>query len=264
MSESLTLLAVDVDGTLLNSKHELTPTTARALRAAAAAGVTVVLATGKTRHATRNAREALGLRTPGVYAQGLAVYDGEGTLLFEECMTPALVAEAEAFVRAHHCAVVAYSGESLLTLAVGPQTDQFVNYHEPRPVAVPTLVDRPVRKMIILDAPGAARPARPELASQLGARATLVEALPGMVELLPPGASKGRGLQRLLNYLGVDPRQVLAIGDGENDVEMLHLARIGVAMGNAMPQALAAADYVTATNDADGVAQAVDRFLLAG
>ena len=125
-------------------------------------------------------------------------------------MAVALVAEAEAFVRDHGCAVVAYSGDTLLTLEQGPLTEQFVRYHEPLPLVVTRLTDRPVQKLIILDQPDAPRPARPALAAQLGQRATLVAALPGMVEMLPPGASKGRGLQRLLELLGLDPGQLLA------------------------------------------------------
>lgn len=84
---------------------------------------------------------------------------------------------------------------------------------------------------------------------------------PGQV--LPLGASKGLGVGWLLDRLGVDPAAVLALGDGENDVEMLQLAGLGVAMGNAGPPALAAADAVTASNEEDGVARAIERYVLA-
>lgn len=83
------------------------------------------------------------------------------------------------------------------------------------------------------------------------------------LQVLPLGASKGAGVAWLLDRLGVDPSAVLALGDGENDVEMLQLAGLGVAMGNAGPPALAAADAITATNNEDGVARAIEQFVLA-
>ncbi|EFN56002.1 hypothetical protein CHLNCDRAFT_22679, partial [Chlorella variabilis] len=80
--------------------------------------------------------------------------------------------------------------------------------------------------------------------------------------VLPLGASKGFGVGWLLDRLGVDPAACLALGDGENDVEMLRLCGLGVAMGNAGPPALAAADAITAPNSEDGVARAIERFVL--
>lgn len=80
--------------------------------------------------------------------------------------------------------------------------------------------------------------------------------------MLPLGASKGAGVAWLLQRLGVDPAACMALGDGENDVEMLRLCGLGVAMGNAGPPALAAADAITAANDADGVAAAIHRYVL--
>lgn len=104
---------------------------------------------------------------------------------------------------------------------------------------------------------------RPLLEARLTGRAALTSALPGMVEILPPGASKGAGVAWLLQRLGVDPGACMAMGDGENDVEMLRLVGLGVAMGNAVEAASAAADAHTAPNDEDGVARAIEKYVLA-
>jgi hydroxymethylpyrimidine pyrophosphatase-like HAD family hydrolase len=82
------------------------------------------------------------------------------------------------------------------------------------------------------------------------------------LQVLPLGASKGDGLSWLLNHLGMSPGGLLAMGDGENDIEMLQLAAVSAAMGNAGPKVKAAADYVMGSNDEDGVAQAIQRFVL--
>jgi Cof subfamily protein (haloacid dehalogenase superfamily) len=103
---------------------------------------------------------------------------------------------------------------------------------------------------------------RQQLAELIGERAALTQALTNSVEILPLGASKGAGVARLLADLGIDPQRVMAIGDAENDVEMLQLVGTGVAMGNAVARLKAVADHVVAGNDEDGVAEAIGRFVL--
>lgn len=103
---------------------------------------------------------------------------------------------------------------------------------------------------------------RPAAEITFSGRAALTTAIPGMLELLPSGASKGAGVQWLLDRLGVDPQRCMAIGDGENDVEMLKLCGLGVAVGNAGSAARSVADVVVASNDEDGVAQAIEQYVL--
>lgn len=80
--------------------------------------------------------------------------------------------------------------------------------------------------------------------------------------MLPLGASKGVGVQWLLQHLGVSPSEVMALGDGENDIEMLQLVGLGVAMGNAGPKVKSVAKVVVGKNDEDGVAQAIQQYVL--
>ena len=84
----------------------------------------------------------------------------------------------------------------------------------------------------------------------------------GHIDLANKGLTKLSGLKMVMEMYGVEPEQVMAFGDGENDVEMISYAGFGVAMANACPQAKAAADYVAASNDEDGVAKAIEQFLL--
>lgn len=81
--------------------------------------------------------------------------------------------------------------------------------------------------------------------------------------MLPLGASKGAGVEWVLReLLRVDPAHVLAMGDGENDIEMLQLAGVGVAMGNAGSRVIQVADLTVPTNDEDGVAHAIEKLVL--
>ena len=89
---------------------------------------------------------------------------------------------------------------------------------------------------------------------------SVTSSYPLNIEINAKPASKGEGLRFLCRHLGIDPRDAMACGDGSNDISMLQAAGGGVAMANADPRLLAAADYVTGGNDSDGVAEAVERF----
>lgn len=265
ISSSIRLVAIDMDGTLLNSQHQLSPTNEAALRQAMAAGVTIVFATGKTRKSAVPIIDKLGLDTPGVYSQGLVVYKGDGSVLYERTLKRPLAHQVATFATNVNCSMVAYSGGDIVTNVRDQFTDVFINYHEPEPIAygswTAVFQARPVNKFIMVSTKERIDQIRPQLEAAIGQQATIVQALDYMVEILPAGASKGDGLRRVLAYLSIDPGQVMAIGDGENDVEMLQLAGLGIAMGNAMPAARQAADALTGTNDEDGVAQALTHHL---
>ena len=78
---------------------------------------------------------------------------------------------------------------------------------------------------------------------------------------MPLGGDRGYGAEPLARHLGLDRSQVAAVGDGGNDAAMLRYAALGVAMGNGSGEAKAAADYITADNDHDGLAQLIDKLL---
>lgn len=269
MSNSIQLIAVDLDGTLLNSRHELTPRTEAVLKAAMAQGVQVVLATGKTRASALSVIARLGLTTPGIFSQGLTVYNGDGTLRHQMALDPATARRVITFAEDRGFTVVAYAGTRLLARARSSHTAMLTEYGEPEPEPVGALQNVldtvAVNKVVLIDTSDVrrVRALRWQLSMQLDGTARLMQAnVPQMVEVLPAGASKGAALKALLRDLRIDPQHVLALGDGENDVEMVQMAGIGVAVGNADPHLKAVADHVVATSDADGVAEAVERFVL--
>jgi Cof subfamily protein (haloacid dehalogenase superfamily) len=267
------LIVSDVDGTLVNSAQELTPRVEAALRAAAAAGVPTVLATGK----------ALGPwlaellprlptpRQPGVFLQGLLVTDAAGAPVLARRLEPGVVREAAAFAAARALTLVAYSdyGRRILCAAADAHTDRLLFYKEPPPEAVGDLAGQAgnviIHKLIFMASPEALAAARTDVELTFGWRCALTSALPGMLELLPAGNSKGSGVEWLLKreFPDIDLSEVMAIGDGDNDVELLRMCGLGVVMGNASAAARAAADAATGGHDADGAAEAIERHVLA-
>lgn len=96
----------------------------------------------------------------------------------------------------------------------------------------------------------------------LGKELNVFRSDPFFLEILPAGIDKAYGLQKLIDVLGIKREEVIACGDGYNDITMVKFAGLGVAMGNAVEQTKAAADYITLSNDDDGVAAVVEKFIL--
>ena len=288
-------LVLDLDGTLLNRECVITPRTAEALRECTAAGVVVFIATGKARPAAIRAAATAGLdgddgvvsrKSPGVFIQGLDVYGRDGDPIYKAEMPHDVVREAFGLVYgtdrgpATKVALTAFCGDECATLASHPLLDELSSlYHEPKSVAWDD-VDQLVRaanaafggnatasgvQKLLLMAETAEEidAARPRWEALFGSRAEVTQAVPNMLEILPLGNDKARGVRTLLTHLDVDVSRVVAVGDGENDLGMLRLVGRGVAMGNAGAKVKAAArETLVATNDEDGVAEAIQRFVL--
>ncbi len=262
------LIVLDVDGTLLDSQHALTARVEQAVKAAIAKGVPVVLATGKTRTSTLKLIEQLGLQSPGIYLQGLAIFDAEGKVTHQWKLDPALARQVITFAEDRGFIVVGYSENRILARTDDPRIRTgFTNYHEIALEAVGPLqnilASAPLNKLIAVGEPRAITALRWQLNLQIGGAGRVMQAgVPTMVEILPPGCSKASALKVLLQDLKIAPEHVMAMGDAENDIEMIQMVGVGVAMGQADQAVKDAADDVTASCDEDGVAQAIERYVL--
>jgi Cof subfamily protein (haloacid dehalogenase superfamily) len=271
MTQPIDLIVVDLDGTLLNSEHQMTERSEQALKAAMEKGAQVIIATGKSRFSGDEVIRRLGLTTPGIYLQGLTIYRPDNSIVFQKTLDPSLARRVITFAEDRGFAMAAYSGNRILVRSLSPGAEDLAaRYHEPLPEEIGPLQnildEIPVNKLLALK-PGEPRrikALRWQLQTQLDGQGRLVQALDDMLEILPPGASKGAALKVLLKELNIPAERVLAIGDGENDIEMVEVAGIGVAVDNAVPALKAVADHVVASNNADGVAEAVERFVLGG
>lgn len=265
------LIAVDLDGTLLDSDHRMSARTEKAIKAAIEKGVQVVIATGKTINAAKFVVEQLKLKTPGVYDQGTTLYRADGTLLSETTLDKAVVRQILTFAEDRGFRMALYSRDRILVREDDQRIKELtVNYHEPPAEhvgALQNVVDKlPINKLLAVrygDGRGITA-LRWQLSMQLQNRVRLLQAgIADMLEILPPNGSKGAGVKQLIKEMGIPASAVMAIGDAENDIEMLQLAGISVAMGNASDHVKSAAKHVVASNDDDGVAEAIERFVLA-
>ncbi|XP_042488025.1 endoribonuclease YBEY, chloroplastic-like [Macadamia integrifolia] len=265
----------DMDGTLLNSRSQVSPTTAKALKEAVSRGIKVVIATGKTRAAVTHVLKMVDLAgkggiisefSPGVFLQGLLVYGRQGQEIFRRNLDPILCREAFMYSWEQEVPLIAFSQDRCLTLFDHPLVDCLHSvYHEPKAEVMPSvehlLTAAEIQKLIFLDtAEGVAMTLRPYWSEATKGHGHVVQAVPDMLEIVPPGTSKGSGVRILLDHLGVTTKEVMAIGDGENDVEMLELASLGVALSNGSEKAKSVGNVIDCSNDEDGVADAIYRY----
>ncbi|KAK8975794.1 hypothetical protein V6N11_057634 [Hibiscus sabdariffa] len=263
------------NGTLLNSKSQVSLTNARALKEASSRGVKIVVATGKARPAAISVLQMVDLagkdgiisdHTPGVFLQGLLVYGINGREIFKRNLDPNVCREAGHYSLEHKVPLIAFCQDRCLTLFNDPLVDTLHTvYHEPKAEIMPSVehmvAAADIQKLIFFDtAEGIATSLRPYWSKATGDHANVVQAVPDMLEIVPFGTSKGSGVKLLLDHLGVSSKEIMAIGDGENDIEMLELASLGVALRNGSEKTKAVADVIGVSNDEDGVADAIYRY----
>ncbi len=267
---SIELVVVDLDGTLLNSKHEMSKRNEMVLKKAIEQGIKVVIATGKTRASGLEITKRLNLDTPGIYLQGLTIYKADGTLMREQILDPGVARQVITYAEDRGFDIVIYSGEQILVRTINDYSKELaVKYHEPMPEAVGPLQNilahTPVNKLAALrrGEPEHITALRWQLGMQLNSKVRMMQAMiPDMLEILPPNSSKGVALKALLKTMNLTSDKVLAIGDGENDLELIQTSGIGVAVENADPKLKEAADHVVGSNDKDAVAEALEKFVL--
>ena len=266
------LIVTDVDGTLLDSKQRLSERTAEALREAAELGVRTVVATGKTRGPwARKLYDELGRdnkNMPGLFIQGLITCDGRGKTIKSRTLDKAYVKDILRFAEARDCTIVAFCDTKIVCSKRNELTDKVLDYGEPEPVECGDLLAKSdeydVNKLLLFCDDADVHRYRLEVrGSSLSNACDVTVAVSGMLEFLPKGASKGAAVRELCESLEIDLANVLALGDGENDKEMLTYAGVGVAVGNASDATKAVADIVLdETNDDDAVAVAIERYVL--
>ena len=295
------LLALDIDGTLLNSERVVTPRTRAAVLAARAAGMVVVIATGRGPRSARMVVAGMGLGEPLVLVatQGATVWDNGQLVLHQPLAAAAAQRVVELSLAAGVAALVVpalHRGDAMYLAGSTTATDRLWDYAQPvdrtirpiltaatdrlrgyaqrnggnvRPYDPAALHDDPLavymmddwRRLTAVNERLTGDPAAQDQWRVIFSRTAL--ATTAAIEALHPSVSKGLALDVLCRRFGIGREHVLAFGDNVNDVEMLEFAGLGVAMANGSPEALAVADRITASNDEDGIAVVLEELGLA-
>ncbi|WP_277121632.1 Cof-type HAD-IIB family hydrolase [Bacteroides ndongoniae] len=266
------LLVLDVDGTLLNDAKEITKRTLSALLKIQQMGVRVVLASGRPSYGLMKVAKTLEL---GNYGGFILSYNGcqiinaqNGEILFERRINPEMLPYLEKKARKNGFALFTYHDNLILTnnsddehvLDEAELNDLVVIEEEEFSTAIDFA---PCKCMLVSDDEAALVALEEHWKKRLSGVLDVFRSEPFFLEVVPCSVDKANTLGALLEHLGVKREEVMVIGDGTCDVAMLQLAGMGVAMGQAPDSVKACADYITASNEEDGVAAAVEKMILA-
>lgn len=294
------LLALDLDGTLLTTDKRLSARNLEAVSRAQQGGTTIVLASGRHPRSMARFADALHLRERGGYVvafNGAQLIDyASGRTLFSQHLPAEAVPRLVGWARRYDLPILSFRGDTIIT--EHPEDHYVVENAANNRLDVEGVDDLAAALLALYSADGVGSgigvldggegrvvastmcplgppakcllPGPPELLPEVEAamRADLegvvdvYRSAPHYLELVPLGVNKGNTLGRLLSLLGRTCEDLIACGDQDNDISMIHLARLGVAMGNAAANVQAAADIVAPTCDEDGVAHIIERYLL--
>lgn len=262
------LIALDLDGTLTNHDKVVTPLTRTALLRVQDEGVIIVLASGRPTYGIEPIAECLQLPLRGGY---ILSYNGGKIVdakthdeLFGQYLPANVIPLICRYAQEHHHALLGYSGSEIITeIPDDPYVKEESRINKMNVRKVDCLIDHldpHPTKLLMTGDPSDMMKAEEELAVALGDRMEVYRSAPFFLELVPKGIDKAQSLLRLLGKLNLTAADMMAFGDGYNDLSMLKLAGVGVAMANAAPEVRANADYVTLSNEEDGVAAAIEHF----
>ena len=261
-------IALDLDGTLTNHDKVVTPRTRQALLLAESKGAIIILASGRPTYGIVPVAECLELEKRGGYILsyngGNIVNAKTGEKLFSQFLPDAVIPILYKYAKEKNHALLGYAGNEIITeMPDDPyvKEESRINKMNIRKVdnLLEALEPHPT-KLLMTGDPTDMLKAEEELVEILGEKMDIFRSAPFFLELVPKGIDKAQSLLRLLSKINLTPADLMAFGDGYNDLSMLKLAGVGVAMANAAPEVRADADYVTLSNEEDGVAAALLHF----
>ena len=261
-------IALDLDGTLTNHDKEVTPITRQALMKAQKDGAHIILASGRPTYGIAPIADHLEINKYDGYVLS---YNGGKIVkwqtkeeIYSNHLPNDVIPILYNYTKEKDHALLGYSGKEIITEMPDDKyvkEESRINKMQIRKInnLMESLEPNPT-KLLMTGDPSLMIKAEEELSELVGNRMDVFRSAPFFIELVPRGIDKAQSLNRLLGLIGLTPNDMIAFGDGYNDLSMLKLAGIGVAMANAVPEVRAEADFITKSNEEDGVAFAIQKF----
>ncbi|MDR1201580.1 MAG: Cof-type HAD-IIB family hydrolase [Tannerellaceae bacterium] len=266
------LLVLDVDGTLLNNKKEITPATLAALLKVQQMGVQIVLASGRSTYGLRPLAKVLELDKYSGYIlsyNGGQIFDMDtDKLLFERRIDPKLIPYLEKTAAKSNFTILTYHQDTIYTNnAADRHVQEEAKRNKMQIKEVKHFADsitfHPCKIMLVSDDEEALVGLENHWKKKLDGSLDVFRSETYFLEVVPPSINKADTLGVLMGKLAIEAEQMMAIGDGLCDIPMIQTAGLGIAMGNALDPVKRCTDYTTATNEEDGVAKAVEEHIIA-
>ncbi|MGF1722375.1 Cof-type HAD-IIB family hydrolase [Vibrio kyushuensis] len=264
------LIALDMDGTLLNSEKQISELTKKAISSARDKGVKVVLASGRPIDGMVDKLQELNIEGNDefvLYYNGSMVKElGSQKVIHRHIISGKSAKQVAKLAEQLNLNVHAFSEVHGLITPVNSEYTQLeatINGLTITEMDFDTLEDNhPIIKVMIVGEANKLTQAISDIPSSFYNDYTIVQSAPFFLEFLSLGSNKGLGIEAIAKHLNIDSSEIICVGDAENDNHMIKFAGLGVAMENAMDETKALADYIAPSNDHDGVADVINKFIL--
>ena len=264
------ILVLDIDGTLTNSKKEITPATKNALYAMQAAGYQLAIASGRPTAGVEPIAKECKLDEYGGYILSFngarVVRFSTGEILYNNTLPQQFIPQIYEIAKERGVGMITYDpNDNLIT---GTRTDKYMGEARINRRDIYQVQDFigaikfPVNKCLISGEPEVLAPLTEELQKRYYGVLNIYRSEPFFLEIMPPMVDKAHALERLLPSLGIGREECVCCGDGYNDITMLQYAGLGVAMANAQLEVREAADIITLSNDEDGLVPVICTYFL--
>lgn len=267
---SYQMIVLDLDGTLTNSKKVITPKTKAALMDIQRAGKTVVLASGRPTPGILHLADELELQKFGGYILSFngakIIHCKTKEIIYNKTLPSECISALYEKAKENGIGILSYT-ESEIVLGNGKdkysELEAKINGLPLREVEdFPKFMNFSVNKCLMTGEPEQIIVAQDQLREMFKESLNIFRSEPFFLEIMPSNIDKAYSLQKLLEFLGYEKSQMICCGDGFNDLSMIRYAGLGVAMENAQPEVKAEADFVTYSNDEDGIAHVIEKFMI--
>jgi len=261
------LMAVDIDGTLLNSEGVLTEKTREAIISGVEKGLIFTISTGRPIQGVENINRMLNLDLPYITYNGAMVVMGKSRkILYEQKLSYEDAISIIDLGKKYKTTIVIWADNKLYAEELNEKVLEYKKISGVEPVIVKDLKEISkfgVTKILWDDEIEKIAIYQSEAGQYLNnERVNFHTTRPMFLEFVDKKASKAIAMEKLGEYFGIKQSEMIAVGDGYNDLSMIEYAGLGVAMANANDEIKEKADYVTLSNDEDGVAHVIDKFVL--
>lgn len=264
------LIALDLDGTLLNARKEITTHTLETLMLAQEQGLRIALTSGRPARGIQEVAETLKLREYGGFIiannGGQIVDYASNKVLYKKELDTSFYPLLYQYSIPQDFVILTYTETYVITEDASNEYVQYVSRNNKLPVRqVRSFLEEirtPRPKVLIVGNSNKLALLEKKMQQDLEGQLNVYRSEPFLLELLPLGIDKATGLRKLISQIGICREEIIACGDGYNDLSMIEFAGMGVAMENAQEVVKKEANYITASNEEDGVALAIERFIL--
>lgn len=264
------MLVLDLDGTLTNSEKKITPYTREIIFRMQNAGHTVVLASGRPTPGMLHIAKELELEKFSGYMisfNGGRITDCKsGEVIYQQTLPKDVVPKLFELAEELDIGLVSYDREGIITTEHNDEYIELESRINNLPIKhmkdVVSYIDFPLNKCLGTASPEIAPDMEEEFRKKFGDVVNVGRSEPFFIEITPMGVDKAATIEKLCELTGYTKEDVIACGDGFNDISMIKYAGLGVAMKNAQDAVKEAADYITGSNDEDGVAEVIEKFIL--